>query len=60
MVSIEAGSTFGWEKMIGSNGLAIGIDEFGASAPAENIAKHFGFTPEAVVSRIDAWLDEST
>jgi transketolase len=60
MVSIEAGSTFGWERIIGSDGLAIGIDEFGASAPAEDIAKHFGFTPEAVVSRIDAWLNEST
>ena len=59
MVSIEAGSTFGWEKIIGSEGLAIGIDEFGASAPAGDIAKHFGFTPEAVVSRIDSWLNES-
>ena len=59
MVSIEAGSTFGWEKIIGSEGLAIGIDEFGASAPAEDIAKHFGFTPEAVVEKIDAWLNES-
>jgi transketolase len=59
MVSIEAGSTFGWEKIIGSEGLAIGIDEFGASAPAKDIAQHFGFTPEAVVSRIDSWLNES-
>ena len=59
MVSIEAGSTFGWEKIIGSEGLAIGIDEFGASAPAEDIAKHFGFTPEEVVEKIDAWLNES-
>ena len=60
MVSIEAGSTFGWEKIIGSSGLKIGIDEFGASAPSEDIAKHFGFTPEVVVSRIDAWLNEYT
>ena len=41
-VSIEAGSTFGWEKIIGSKGKAIGIDRFGASAPAGKIYKEFG------------------
>lgn len=49
-VSIEAGSTFGWEKIIGSKGKAIGIDRFGASAPAGTIYKEFGITKEAVIA----------
>ncbi|CAI9765185.1 unnamed protein product [Fraxinus pennsylvanica] len=49
-VSIEAGSTFGWEKIVGSKGKAIGIDGFGASAPAGKIYKEFGITVEAVVA----------
>ena len=48
-VSIEAGSTFGWLKYVGSKGKAIGIDRFGASAPAGKIYKEFGITKEAVV-----------
>ncbi|GAB4844358.1 hypothetical protein Ancab_037722 [Ancistrocladus abbreviatus] len=48
-VSIEAGSTFGWLKFIGSKGKAIGIDRFGASAPAGRIYKEFGITKEAVI-----------
>ncbi|KAK4791915.1 hypothetical protein SAY86_022350 [Trapa natans] len=49
-VSIEAGSTFGWEKIVGSKGKAIGIDRFGASAPAGKIYKEFGITVEAVIA----------
>ncbi|KAJ8749038.1 hypothetical protein K2173_013482 [Erythroxylum novogranatense] len=49
-VSIEAGSTFGWEKIVGSKGKAIGIDRFGASAPAGKIYKEFGLTAEAVIA----------
>ncbi|KAE8723324.1 Transketolase [Hibiscus syriacus] len=49
-VSIEAGTTFGWEKIVGSKGKAIGIDQFGASAPAGTLYKEFGLTPEAVVA----------
>jgi transketolase len=51
-VSIEAGATLGWHKYIGSDGLAIGIDRFGASAPAKDLAEFFGFTPEKIVERI--------
>ena len=47
-VSIEAGSTFGWEKYIGPRGLALGIDRFGASAPAKVLFEKFGLTPTAV------------
>ncbi|KAL0379670.1 UNVERIFIED_CONTAM: Transketolase, chloroplastic [Sesamum angustifolium] len=49
-VSIEAGSTFGWEKIVGAKGKAIGIDRFGASAPAGKIYKEFGITAEAVIA----------
>lgn len=49
-VSIEAGSTFGWEKYVGSKGKAIGIDRWGASAPAGKIYKEYGITAEAVVA----------
>lgn len=49
-VSIEAGTTFGWEKIVGSKGKAIGIDRFGASAPAGKIYKEFGITKEAVIA----------
>lgn len=49
-VSIEAGTTFGWEKIVGSKGKAIGIDRFGASAPAGKIYKEFGITVEAVIA----------
>lgn len=49
-VSIEAGSTFGWHKIVGSKGKTIGIDCFGASAPAGKIYKEFGITKEAVIS----------
>ncbi|KAK4344897.1 hypothetical protein RND71_035073 [Anisodus tanguticus] len=48
-VSIEAGSTFGWQKFVGDKGKAIGIDGFGASAPAGRIYKEFGITAEAVI-----------
>ncbi len=55
-VSVEAGSTFGWERITGSDGLTIGIDRFGASAPAAVLAEQFGFTAEAVADRIEGWL----
>jgi transketolase len=56
VASLEAGSTFGWDRITGGRGLSIGIDRFGMSAPATAIASELGFTPEAVADRIDAWL----
>jgi transketolase len=53
LVSIEAGVTWGWQKYVG-NGLTIGLDEFGASAPAEQLFPHFGFSVEAIVPKIEA------
>ncbi len=48
-VSIEAGSTFGWRRWVGDGGRSIGIDRFGASAPAEVLFEEFGITVDAVV-----------
>ena len=51
-VSIEAGSTFGWERFIGAEGLAIGLDHFGASAPYKVLSEKFGFTVPAVIEKM--------
>ena len=51
-VSIEAGTTFGWERYTGLHGLRIGIDRFGVSAPAPDAYKYFGLTPDAIVGRV--------
>ncbi len=48
-VSIEAGATFGWERYIGAEGAAIGLNSFGESAPYEELFEHFGITADAVV-----------
>jgi len=58
VVTLEAGTTFGWGAVSGSGGLRIGIDHFGASAPYAVIAAEWGFTPEAVAQRIEDWLDD--
>ena len=53
--SIEAGSTLGWERYTAASrngGLNIGIDRFGASAPAKDLFARFGFTAEAIVPKI--------
>jgi transketolase len=48
-VSIEVGTSLGWERWVGDEGAIIGLDHFGASAPAGTIFEHFGFTPERVI-----------
>ncbi|MCA8921424.1 MAG: transketolase [Planctomycetes bacterium] len=57
-VSIEAGSTFGWERYTGDLGLRIGIDTFGASAPAEELAEHFGLSVDKVLARTRGYLHD--
>lgn len=47
-VSIEAGSTFGWQKYIGLDGAAVGLDCFGKSGKGSDLFEYFGLTPEAV------------
>ena len=51
-VSIEAGTTFGWERYTGLHGLRIGIDRFGVSAPAKDAYEYFGLTADKVAERV--------
>jgi len=55
-VAIEAAIAQGWEKYLGSAGGFVGMESFGASAPAEKLYQHFGITPENVVAAVKARL----
>jgi transketolase len=55
-VSIEAGTTFGWERYTGLHGLKIGIDRFGVSAPATDAYNYFGLTPDKIAARITDFM----
>jgi transketolase len=55
-VTVEAGRTDPWYRFVGHDGLAIGIDRFGASAPGEVLAKELGIDGAGVAARIQAWL----
>jgi transketolase len=55
-VSVEMGSTLGWERYTGLTGARLGMRTFGASAPIKDLLKHFGFTVEAVVQAAKAQL----
>jgi transketolase len=55
-VSIEAGTTMGWERYTGIAGMRFGIDSFGASGPAPKLYEHFGLTAAAIVPEIVAAL----
>ena len=48
-ISVEASSPFGWHKYTGSNGIVMGIDRFGESAPYKEVYQHLGLTVEKVV-----------
>jgi transketolase len=48
-VAVEVGASLGWERWVGDEGAIIGLDHFGASAPAGAIFEHFGFTTDRVV-----------
>ena len=52
VVSIEAGSTFGWKNWVGEQGLSFGLDHFGASAPAEVLFEKFGLSANAIYEAI--------
>ncbi|MEC8306602.1 MAG: transketolase [Chlamydiota bacterium] len=51
-ISIEAASSLGWERFIGREGLAISVETFGASAPAEQIKENYGFTVDSILERL--------
>jgi transketolase len=50
-LAIEAGVSLGWHKYVGLEGDTLTVDRFGASAPAEDVFKEFGFTVENVVKK---------
>lgn len=57
-VSIELGSTLGWDKYVGSKGLTIGVDQFGESAPADALLQSLGFKVDEIATRIKKYLSE--
>jgi len=56
-VAMEAGSCFGWERYVGCQGQVIGMSGFGASAPAGELMKHFGFTAESMIETVKKMLN---
>jgi len=56
-LAVEAGVTMGWERWVGDGGQIIGLDRFGASAPAGTLFEQFGFTADNVYQRAKALLD---
>jgi transketolase len=58
-VAVEAAARLGWDRWIGENGAFIGMTGFGASAPAADLYKHFGITPEAVADAALELIDRS-
>lgn len=49
-LAIEMGSSMCWHRFVGLNGMVMGVDEFGTSAPSEQVIEKFGFTPERVAA----------
>ena len=58
-MSIEALSTQPWHEWVGLDGECVGMDTFGASAPAGDLMEHFGFTPEKITERALKLLGDS-
>ena len=56
-VSIEEGSTLGWDRYVGTTGRMIGMHTFGSSAPLKDVQNEFGFTPEKVVETARSVLE---
>jgi transketolase len=53
-IAVEAASRFGWDRWIGETGIFIGMDGFGASAPAGDLYRHFGITVDAIAAAVRA------
>jgi transketolase len=58
-VSIEAGATFGWSRWLGERGVAIGLDRFGASAPAHVLYEKLGFSLERIVRTVRGLVNDT-
>ena len=56
VATVEAGVTDPWRVLAGVDGLTLGIDRFGASAPGNVLGEKFGFTAAQVTDRIRSWL----
>ncbi len=56
-IAVEAGITMGWEKWLGDSGVMVGLDHYGASAPAETLFEKYGFTVENIVKQTLSLLD---
>ncbi|MFC1911004.1 transketolase family protein, partial [Chloroflexota bacterium] len=57
-ISIEAGSTLGWQRYVGDNGVAIGVDRFGASAPGDVVYEKLGITVEGIIKEAERLLKQ--
>ena len=57
-IAIEAGSKFGWERYVGLKGDIIGMDGFGASAPASELYNYFGITKEEIIDSVKNLINE--
>ena len=59
-IAVEAGVTGLWSKYVGRSGATIGIDRFGESAPAGELFRHFGFTPERVIEAVKSVIERAS
>ena len=57
-VSVEAAVTMGWRDFVGDHGEMLGLDHYGASAPAAILFEQFGFTPDRVVAAVHSSLSK--
>ncbi|MGH1378288.1 MAG: transketolase [Alphaproteobacteria bacterium] len=57
-VAVEAGIRQSWDRLIGGHSIFVGMDSFGASAPATDLYKHFGITSDAIIERVENALDK--
>lgn len=55
-LAVEMGSSFGWDRYVGLDGVVLGIDTFGASAPGEKVIEEYGFTVENVVKHVESMM----
>lgn len=55
-IAIEAASIYGWERYVGDNGTVIGLDDFGTSAPANEVYEYFGITTENIINTVKKYL----
>lgn len=57
-VAVEAACSFGWDRYLGMRGIFVGMQSFGASAPAKDLYQHFGITSEAIIEKTKIALEQ--